>query len=81
MRKTETTSTITCDLCGYTVRSSPKEASGIYEAKINGIDVDLCSKCETNMHFDLPFLSRLLKIELSFESENLLRRMKIRGEV
>lgn len=79
MKQTETTSIITCDLCGYTVRNSPIEACGIYECKINGKDVDLCSKCEINMHFDLPFLSRLLKIELTFESQNLRRRMELSG--
>jgi hypothetical protein len=79
MRKTENTSTITCDLCGYTVRDSAIEWSGIYEAKINGIKVDLCSECETNMHFDIPFLSRILGIKLVFESENLERRMKLQG--
>lgn len=77
MRKTETISTVTCDLCGYKIGDSIIEAYSTYECEINGIKVDLCTKCETNMHFDLPFLSHLLGIELTFKSINHRRQMEL----
>ena len=81
MRKTENTSIIKCDLCGYTVRASPVEWSSIYEVEINGMRADLCSKCETEMHGVIPFLNNLLKISLVFRSVNLERQMKLSGEL
>jgi hypothetical protein len=73
MRQTKTVKTITCDLCGQGMVDDILGNTHYYECEINSIPCDLCERDAIFMGYAIPFLNKLLSLELTFKEKAIVR--------